>query len=299
VDVFQNRKLNISGSWYTSLLLTSCLFLFLISYVTKLRRKRTNRTRHLANKCSIISWLEAIFTIYGYFGIASIDVKSEWKYIFDIPTSVIFTTAASLLLSTIQLDNNERKSQHTRFRGRDESSKRRLPSLMHGSDSHSIPLLFSLFVFIVVTFYVICIRGFTGKVHLSHKDVLLSGTEERSSVLFELVQGYLNHSRNVALSSKLAACGIWTARSFIGPMKHLCCLIFGPIFTCCLFLLYLFSGGSLRTSLFSLAMALNASTLILCKGIPSLSAAAYIGIVVAVMCSILRKNTERRSRMSI
>merc|ERR1712226_1438079 len=84
------------------------------------------------------------------------------------------------------------------------------------------------------------------------------------------------------MTSKLAASGYWTSKSFVGPTIHLFGLIFIlPIWH--LLVSFIFNSTS-QVSHTSLLHVLppNLIAIALCKGIPSLRVAAFLGITIGL-----------------
>ena len=73
------------GGCHSIVSLTCSVFLLIVSIATKSRKKKDQRTRALNNVCTTLSWLAAIVAIYGSFGLASIGVNSNYKYVMGIP----------------------------------------------------------------------------------------------------------------------------------------------------------------------------------------------------------------------
>jgi hypothetical protein len=92
--------------------------------------------------------------------------------------------------------------------------------------------------------------------------------------------------------------GFWTSDSLFGPLLHL-----GGIVAVLptLYLLYQkrWQGQPVPASQITLALPLNAIPLLLCRGIPSLQAAALVAIVGGLMQVLNLKNADRQSKMRI
>mmetsp|Transcript_9591 Transcript_9591/g.14365 ORF Transcript_9591/g.14365 Transcript_9591/m.14365 type:complete len:1234 (-) Transcript_9591:45-3746(-) len=304
IDLIWKGFVDFSQSWYSKLLLVQTFSFFGISIATRFKKKRTKATLMVANIYSIFSWICSLVLIFGTYGVGVISTQAN---LFGFPTFIILTVAVSPLLCTIQPPTRDKRKKYliannSTTRGeRIKSIAAVLPPLSRGNDIISIPIFLTVLVFIGATLYVILLRGIMGSVHLSHSDVIESIQGERSSALFTLVEAYSDqHIEAVASSSKLTACGLWTAKSFVAPIKHLCGLVIGPIYTWCIFYLYSFQKRTRGTSAYFIgAIAGNLIALISCRGIPSLAAAAFVGILIAARCTMLQKASEWKTRMSI
>jgi len=174
------------------------------------------------------------------------------------------------------------------------------------------PLMGSVVVFLYASLYVILVRGsgilFFEKIAVDHQDLYKSATavsEDGKSLedLATLYQQAMVHNRAMYASAQLAGAGFWTSPSIFGPLLHL-----GGVAACLpsLYLLtrYLWFGGGASTHSVSaahvtMALPLNSIPIFLCRGIPSLQAAAWVALVGGLLQLFNMRILDRQSKMRI
>ena len=80
-------------------LFTMIPLLLLIAFAAKIRKKNDSQMKQLQNTYTFLSWIAAVLTIYGSFGLASVGVHSKMKMLLGVPVSS-FSLAAALLSSS-------------------------------------------------------------------------------------------------------------------------------------------------------------------------------------------------------
>lgn len=161
----------------------------------------------------------------------------------------------------------------------------------------------SLTVYIIAAMYTITLRGMCGNAPMSHVDFINSisrSNVEDIGLIANLSSMYEPHKEIAARASRLAACGFWTSRKRLVPMKHLVGLIIGPIYTwnktyCSLFCQH---QGQLH-AIDTLTILFNVLVLLTCHGIPPQSAASCLCILLVVYQSYSDRAKRWKSKMII
>ncbi len=174
-----------------------------------------------------------------------------------------------------------------------------------------VPFVATGMTLILVSTYVIFIRGtdawwLTKGTHKTYEDVVQSSygmnsrTTHRDHLdIIAMAQRHLSHKKIIGVTSKLAASGFWTSKNLTGPVIHL----FGLISV--LPTWYLLSSFILKaapkvshTSL-TASLPFNLFTIFFCRGIPSLTASAGLGILVATYKFYTVKHRNWISKVAI
>jgi hypothetical protein len=280
---------------------------FTIAAVT--RRDKTSVTRALGNLTCILSWLLAILCIYGQFGLAGIGVVSGT--LLGIPVSIIGTFAAAPILLFLEGEAGETISNRRTYNIA-TSSGRSLPTFginlqsLTRSNRFSPPLVGTVSVLLVSSIHAVLFRG-CGWLSWG-----IFNRSKNTEDIFSNVYSFLNkvtgakqkedvvnrtnvlQSKAVASAAKLAAASVWTSHSFMSPMLHLVGI------ASVVPSLYLLVSGSWSSkeqpaSRILTLLPLNLVPLFICRGIPSLWAAAVVGIVGGVLQAI---SSRRRNYVS-
>jgi len=275
------------------------IFSILISSLLKLKKFRYADIHDIHNSFATISWVTSTICVYGCFGIASINVNSRLACVFGLQGSIVLTFLASLLLMDI-----------TKFEGRRASMIRSGASkglnkvhFVTVTERLLLCAFGSLTIYIVAAFYSIALRGMWGSVPMSHADFINSVSHskgEEKDTISNLVAKYIPHKELAARASRLAACGFWTSKKRLVPLKHVIGLVMGPLFT------WKKTYGSLLVSHQSQGHSIDASTiffnalvLLTCRGIPPQTAASWMCIFIVFYQSYAERNRRWKSKMII
>lgn len=199
----------------------------------------------------------------------------------------MFTLTLALILLCVELEPESKskygKSKETCFG----------ISLPYLSDEqrYFLPVVAAGTTFVLASLYVILLRGLcnqwlTQAAHATYESIFQSNYGSASRIthhgnVAELAKKKLLHDKVVAITSKLAASGYWTSTSIIGPMKHLLGLI--SILPTWISLASQFKcPPEIRHSTLIDSLPYNLFPILFCKGIPSLTAATWLGVTVAM-----------------
>lgn len=163
-------------------------------------------------------------------------------------------------------------------------------------------------VFVIATLYTILFRGCgwvvsAGGITSSNENVFntVYGTNKGSTDLDDvasLVQKNLIHSQVMVTAARLAGTGFWTATSIFGPLLHL-----GGVLSTfpSLYLLasHMWSGQKMPMAKAILTLPLNLIPLILCRGIPTLGAAALLGGIGGTVQLLATRRKDWELKMQI
>jgi len=304
-------SLLVLGGYLSTFLSIWGLHSLLLTVAIRSRERKSLNTRATANFYCLLTWLVWTSAIFGGFGLASIDVSSSFRYILGIPASIPCTLMVAPILLLLEGDPKNRYT-NSAISTRNLSYLGVTLPLFSRHTRTLIPMLAASFIFIIASFYAILFRGsvnwlFTHSVHKSYDDMFQSmyGSDARvtfiknHSEIAGLLQKQINHKNSIAVSSKLAASGFWTSMHRSGPTMHLLGLIlsFSTWYTTSS-LLTTIKPSSARTSFWS-SLPLNIFPLLFCRGIPSLTAAAYLGIIVTSYQHYALKRLEWAGKMKI
>ncbi len=160
----------------------------------------------------------------------------------------------------------------------------------------------TLFLFILASIHVICFRGILTQVHADNyvSDMKLV-TNESMNHLAMLAEKHMTHQEHTVYASRLAACGFWTTTHKLAPLKHLLGLLLGPIFpfcTSCRNIMYP-NKEPVPTSYYWMSLVLNLAVLNFCRGIPQLTAAALIALLLCALNALVIGSRRTMNKMSI
>ena len=154
-------------------------------------------------------------------------------------------------------------------------------------------------VFIASSFYAIFLRGCgidgsflfgTGDVIKSQEDVFshVYGSSRRTTGVGALedvatmAQKSVVHTRTMVAAAKLSGSGIWTSSNVLGPLMHILGLV--SVLPSLQYLVrHSWYGSAPSSGKVMLSLPLNLLAMIIGRGIPSLVAAATIGLVGGIM----------------
>ena len=168
-----------------------------------------------------------------------------------------------------------------------------------------LPFIVSFSMFMLTSIYVIFVRGFSsrwliGGVYHNYDDVFQANFGKASRIthhsnIAKLAKLHSSHQEMVTMTSKLAASGFWTSRSFIGPTIHLLGVIF--LIPTWHSIALLAATPTLEHSKVLQSLPLNLVSLFLCRGIPSLTAAAIVGSSITIYQYYMLKYHTWRLKM--
>eukprot|EP00977_Amphora_coffeiformis_P022667 scaffold11185_cov205-Amphora_coffeaeformis.AAC.1 len=278
-------------------------------------RSRPNKnpaTRGIANTSCILAWLCAVIVLFGRYGVAGMDFNYDVTTVMGLPASVFGTLAIMPILLALEGESSK-GNRTTRVTSSTKVAKSSLGinvPLLTTANSWVVLVVATASVFVLASFYAICLRGAGlgnlfgfGKVAKSHEDVFSSifgssNSEADEHDLAALAERAISHSQALATSAKLAASGFWTSASFLGPFWHL--LGLGAVLPS-LGLLVQEKWLGVRIPSSTVVMFLPAQLLpiFLCRGVPTLQAAAAVSCLGGLMQWSVHHQTDYQSKMSI
>jgi len=305
-----------SGGWAFTYLVVCALSAISVSFSLRNRRSKNQTSRGLCNMMCVLSWGCAIAVLYGRYGVAGLDVNFDVTTFLGVPASILGTIVVAPILLALQgekaSDARGRIQRLGATSTKTPSGSNFILNLSNLKRSNKFyPLLAgTTLVFLCASVYAIMIRGsglFTllgdSSIARSHADLLAGvfGSAEGSKDeddLAALAKKAMLHSQALTTSAKLAGSGFWTSDSFVGPVLHLAGLV---AVLPSHFLLYRkqWLGKVVPTLQVTLALPLNAMPFVLCRGIPSLQAAALVGAAFGLMQVMNLQQADRQSKMRI
>jgi hypothetical protein len=172
-----------------------------------------------------------------------------------------------------------------------------------------LPFVATGITLILASAYVVLLRGFgnrwwTHDMHNSYDSVFQNnfGVNSRTTHhddIADLARKHLVHSKMVAVTSKLAASGFWTSTRVIGPIMHLFGLL--SVLPTWYSLLSILLKATLNVSHFTLIalVPFNLFPIFFCRGIPSLTVTATMGIAVTCHQYYILRHQKRRLNVVI
>jgi hypothetical protein len=305
-----------AGGWFSTYLVVCGIAAISVALALRSRSSKNSTSRGLGNTFCVISWGCAIAVLYGRYGVAGLDVDFDVTTFFGVPASIFGTLLVSPVLLVLEGDKSEARGRIKRISAPTPKStggsifKLNLPNLKRSNKFYPL-LMGTTLVFLGASAYAILIRGSglfsifgASSIARSHSDLFSSvfgstgSSAEGEDDLAALAKKTILHSQALTTSAKLAGSGFWTSDSLFGPLLHL-----GGIVAVLptLYLLYQkrWQGQPVPASQITLALPLNAIPLLLCRGIPTLQAAALVSIASGLMQVLNLKDADRQSKMRI
>lgn len=307
-----------AGGWASTFLSIYGVTALTFSLALRSRKTKNRDTRSIGNMSCVTAFICAICVLYGRFGIAGLDADFNVVTTIGNPASVIGTFLAAIILLGLEGESSP-EGRGNRLRPTAPKSGCKLPSFtniknLNSSTKFVPPLMGSVTVFLYASLYVVLVRGsgflFFEKIASNYDEVykassakIPDSTKVQIDDLAALYQKALVQNKSMSASAKLAGAGFWTSPDPFGPLLHL-----GGVAACIpsLYLLsqYLWSGGGGSTSTISaagvtLALPLNAIPIFLCRGIPSLQAAAWVALIGGLFQLFNMRFLDRQSKMRI
>jgi hypothetical protein len=302
-----------SGGWLSTYLVVACLSAFSFSVALNYRHGKDQRTRGLGNLACVVSWSCAIVDIFGRYGVSGLDANYSMSSFLGIPASVLGSIVVSPILLFLESERSSLSRHHatvTTSTKLDRSALRL--NLAHLTRRNRwFPLFMgTVFVFLCSSLYVVLLRGsgvesiLGGAVANSPVDIFRSITGSSSSPrgspdqLAILAKASISHSTALKTAANLAASGFWTAGSFFGPVLHLAGVL-ATLPSLYLLTIQIWLGKVVPSSQITLGLPLNIVPIVLCRGIPSLIAAAVLTASASAVQLLVRRQIEHNSQMLI
>jgi hypothetical protein len=298
------------GGWCSTYLSVCAFVAFLYAVILRSRTSKSKATRGVGNLSCLFSWLCTIVVIFGKYGVAGLDAGFDVNSVAGIPVSVVGTLLASLMLLALEGETGSSggRSKVRRLTDNANPSKSVFGlTLTHLTRSNSFApvVAAAATVFVLASAYAILIRGCGSLFNVdgSHPSMFHSvfGNVDRSnadSELSFLAERASLHSQAVVTSAKLARSSFWMAASPLGPLLYLGGTL-ATLPSLYSLVTYLWSGSNVSTSLVALSTPLNLVPLILCSGIPTLTASASIGMVGGLLQLIALRRSDQQARLRI
>jgi hypothetical protein len=296
------------GGWLSTYLVVCCCITLAVACVLRARPVRNQETRRLGNLSCVTSWVIANIVLYGQYGVAGLDDAFDVTTVMGISASVFGTFLVAPILLALEGEvSNDRRGRVQRVSGTNAKPPKQsmgftLTNL--GPSNRLVPLVMGVvMVFLLATVYTILLRGsflVGGSAAKSVKDVVakVAYGNRKGIDLKTLVEKSISNSQALVTSAGLAGSGIWTSNSILGPLLHLGGLV-ATLPSLFLLIAQLWSGTSAPKAQITLALPLNLIPLILCRGIPSLRAAAIIGMLGGLFQLLNLQRHDQRSHMRI
>ena len=290
------------GGWASTYLSVCGLLAGAFCLMVRLRDDKTSTTRGYGNMSCFISWLCAIIVVYGRYGIAGVGVVGTTA-VAGIPTSVLGTVLCSPILLLLEGEGSSggsstgrKKYQVSSSSASTKTKKKGLVLSTLGRSNWFAPLLAgTVVVFLASSFYAIFLRGCgvskfgflfgTGDVVKSQEDVFSSHRTTGVGALDDvatMARKSVVHTRTMVAAAKLSGSGIWTSNNMMGPLMHLLGLV-ATIPSLQYLIRHSCYGSAPSTIQVRLSSPLNLVAMFVGRGIPSLVAAAAIGLVGGMM----------------
>lgn len=303
------------GGWLSTYLVICSSASLAFALSMRSRSTKNAMTRGLANTSVVLSWLFSISVLYGRYGAAGMDVNYDVTTVFGIPASIFGTFVLSILLLALEGESadgenrrTKRVSSQSKKPTKSESSIGLVLENLSASNMWVPPVAGTALILILASLYVVFLRG-AGFVSWmdgstaarSHEEVFskVFGNNKDEHDLATLAERAMLHAKALATSSKLAGAGFWTARGMLGPILHLVGI--ASVLPSLYWLVVQGWGKTLKklSSLAILCLPLNAIPLVVSRGIPSLQAAAILGLVGSAIQFLLHRRQVYNSKMRI
>lgn len=287
------------GGWASTYLSVCGLLAGAFCVMVRLRDEKTSTTRGYGNMSCVISWLCAIIVVYGRYGVAGVGVVGTTR-VAGIPTSVLGTILCAPILVLLEGEGSNSTSRKKYQTSSTKSEKKGLVLSTLTRSNWFAPLLAgTVGVFLACSFYAIFLRGCgvdfslifgTGDVIKSQEDVFshVYGSSRRTTSagalddVATMARKSVVHTRTMVAAAKLSGSGIWTSSNLLGPLMHLIGLV--SVLPSLQYLVrHSWSGSAPSTAKVTLSLPLNVLAIIIGRGIPSLVAAATIGLIGGMM----------------
>jgi hypothetical protein len=298
-----------TGGWLSTYLAVASLSAFSFALSLRFRQGKDSRTRGLGNMGCVIAWLSAVVVLYGRYGVAGLDSNYDVSTIAGIPASVFGTFVLAPMLLALEGETSARARGNRvviasqRLAG---FTRLNLPQLT--SHNRWFPLfLATVSVLLVASLYAILLRGsglfslFGVSAVRTHADLfsgILGSSATETNELAALAEKAISQSMILTTSARLSGSGFWTSTSLVGPSLHLSG-VFAMLPSLYLLLSYYWWGSAVVSNQVVAGLPLNAIPILLCRGIPCLTAAALLSVAVATMQLLTRRQSEQASRMRI
>mmetsp|Transcript_6665 Transcript_6665/g.13688 ORF Transcript_6665/g.13688 Transcript_6665/m.13688 type:complete len:1496 (+) Transcript_6665:181-4668(+) len=290
------------GGWASTYLSVCGLCAGAFTVMVRLRDDKNSITRGYGNASCIISWLCAITVVYGRYGVAGVGVVGVTS-VAGIPMSILGTILCSPILLLLEGEHFESSRKNYQIASIQSKKKEAQFGLILRSLTRSnrfAPLLAgTIGVFVTASFYAIFLRG-CGVSRLSFLfgagDVIKSQADVFSHVygkfrttragslddVATMAKKSIVHTRTMIAAARLSGSGLWTAKSFSGPLMNIIGLL-GILPGLQYIVKHSWSGSCPPSRKVMISLPLNVLAIIIGRGIPSLVAAAVIGLFGGIM----------------
>mmetsp|Transcript_10802 Transcript_10802/g.19730 ORF Transcript_10802/g.19730 Transcript_10802/m.19730 type:complete len:1291 (-) Transcript_10802:164-4036(-) len=306
------------GGWASTYLSVCGCVLLAFAVALRARAHKSVATRGLANVNCVIAWLFSIIVVYGKFGIAGIDTSSGINTVFGIAPSVFGTFLVAPILLVLEGENSERKRTHrltTSQKGSASAVALNLSTLTR-ANRFGPSIASAALVLVCASLYAIFFRGCgwlqaagatSGKVMTNHEEVFkgIFGEASRTTAgIFSgedaasMAQKSLLQNEAVKTAARLAGSSIWTSESITGPLLHMGGLV-AVIPGLVMLITQLWHDKKQSAVTVLMLLPLNLIPLLLCRGIPSLRAAAVLGFVGGIVQVLNLRQSEWVGKMRI
>uniref|UniRef100_A0A6V2GN48 Uncharacterized protein n=3 Tax=Ditylum brightwellii TaxID=49249 RepID=A0A6V2GN48_9STRA len=310
------------GGWLSTYLSVAGLLQLAFALALRCRNEKNVATRGLGNLSCIFSWLCAIIVLYGRYGISGVDVSPGMNRILGFPTSIVGTFMIAPILLMLEGESTQSRMTQRTYRLSSTPKKSKAWVGMNFTSltaaNRYAPLLAgTASVLLISSLYAIFIRG-CGlpsflhshsegfNVHKSHEDVFASiyGSSSRATNVklgedvASMAQKNLIHNNAVKIAAKLAGSGFWTSQSKSGPILHLAGIA-AVIPNLSYLVKYTWNGVTCSAFTIMVMLPLNAIPLTISRGIPSLTAAALLGLFGGLFQVFAMNKSQFKGKMRI
>jgi len=286
---------------------------FGFSLVLKARSTKNTITRGKSNLSCILSWVFTITILYGKYGVAGLDVNGDVTRVFGMPASVFGTVIAGSMLLALEGEVNTGRSNRIQKLSASQSKAKHpfgvnFDKLQH-SNRFAPVVAGTALVFVCASLHAILFRGagwfFVGSssgdgIATSHEDVFAAvyGSSSKLDDVATLAEKNLIHSRVMVTAAKLAGAGFFTSNTIFGPLLHLGGLV-ATLPSLYLLVSYMWNGQKIPLANATLTLPLNLIPILLCRGIPTLYAAAMLGGIGGSLEVLSARQNNWESNMQI
>ena len=286
------------GGWASTYLSVCGLLAGAFCVMVRLREEKTSATRGYGNASCVASWLCAIVVVYGRYGVAGVGVVGTTR-VAGVPASVLGTALCAPILLLLEGEGSGTSRKKYQVSSTKLNGKGLVLSTLKRSNWFAPLLAGTLGVFLACSIYAIFLRGCgvdfsllfgTGDVIKTQEDVFshVYGSARRTTGVGALddvatmARKSVVHTRTMVAAAKLSGSGIWTSSNMLGPLMHILGLVL-TLPSLQYLVRHSWSGSAPSATKVMLSLPLNLLAIIIGRGIPSLVAAATIGLVGGMM----------------
>eukprot|EP00956_Cyclotella_meneghiniana_P004721 scaffold5825_cov62-Cyclotella_meneghiniana.AAC.6 len=277
------------GGWASTYLSVCGIVTGAYTILIRMRGEKNSTTRGYGNASCVMSWACAISVIYGRYGVSGVGVVGATS-VAGIPMSVLGTLLCSPILLLLEGEPSDGGKKYYQSSSKSTKKGLCLPSLTR-SNWYVPPMAATVTTFVVATIYAIFLRGsglskfsllFGAEEAIKHHNSRKTSRGGTIDKVAMLAQNSIVHTKTMINAARLNESGLWTSKSFTGPILHLAGLL--------LILPFLYSmmndawrGKSPTASRVRMLLPLSILSMFIGRGIPSLVAAAMLTFVGGLM----------------